>query len=251
MIAQLYERIGLDWKLRQTERSHSVTLKTSRLPLEPFRYYQYGERTVHLDGCVEVEAAYYSAPPLWIGRRGTCNGFACSIPRPANCCASRAAAIESTRTTGPSAPCSARYNYRRTEFSRSRYARSITYRELHADTASPQPSSSCPGPTHLYFPTVTGAGVFRFQAGSLLTVRITEGAVCADLTAGVGHLTVTYQITGGTGRFKSASGALTLTATLMPVLLNASNAPELLTNTGEFEETVFGVAIGEEGQDER
>jgi transposase len=33
------------------------------LPLEPFRYYQYGERTVHLDGCVEVEAAYYSAPP--------------------------------------------------------------------------------------------------------------------------------------------------------------------------------------------
>jgi len=27
------------------------------LPLEPFRYYQYGKRTVHLDGCVEVEAA--------------------------------------------------------------------------------------------------------------------------------------------------------------------------------------------------
>jgi transposase len=39
------------------------------LPLEPFRYYHYGERTVHLDGCVEVEAAYYSAPPRWIGRR--------------------------------------------------------------------------------------------------------------------------------------------------------------------------------------
>jgi hypothetical protein len=39
------------------------------LPLEPFRYYQYGERAVHLDGCVEVEAAYYSAPPDWIGRR--------------------------------------------------------------------------------------------------------------------------------------------------------------------------------------
>jgi transposase len=39
------------------------------LPLEPFRYYQCGERTVHLDGCVEVEAAYYGAPPGWIGRR--------------------------------------------------------------------------------------------------------------------------------------------------------------------------------------
>lgn len=39
------------------------------LPIEPFRYYQYGERTVHLDGCVEVEAAYYGAPPGWISRR--------------------------------------------------------------------------------------------------------------------------------------------------------------------------------------
>jgi transposase len=38
------------------------------LPLEPFRYYQFGERRVHLDGCVEVEAAYYSAPPRCIGR---------------------------------------------------------------------------------------------------------------------------------------------------------------------------------------
>jgi transposase len=38
------------------------------LPVEPFRYYQYGERTVHLDGCVEVEAAYYGAPPGWISR---------------------------------------------------------------------------------------------------------------------------------------------------------------------------------------
>jgi hypothetical protein len=38
------------------------------LPIEPFRYYQYGERVVHLDGCVEVEAAYYSTPPGWIGK---------------------------------------------------------------------------------------------------------------------------------------------------------------------------------------
>ena len=39
------------------------------LPVEPFRHYKYGDRTVHLDGCVEVEAAYYGAPPGWIGRR--------------------------------------------------------------------------------------------------------------------------------------------------------------------------------------
>jgi transposase len=39
------------------------------LPVEPFRYYRFGDRTVHLDGCVEVEAAYYGAPPGWIGQR--------------------------------------------------------------------------------------------------------------------------------------------------------------------------------------
>jgi transposase len=39
------------------------------LPLEPFRYYRFGTRTVHLDGCVEVEASYYSVPPGWISQR--------------------------------------------------------------------------------------------------------------------------------------------------------------------------------------
>jgi transposase len=38
------------------------------LPAYPFRYYQYGTRSVHLDGCVEVDRAYYHAPPGWIGR---------------------------------------------------------------------------------------------------------------------------------------------------------------------------------------
>jgi transposase len=38
------------------------------LPAEPFRYYQYGTRTVHLDGCVEVASAYYAPPPGWLGR---------------------------------------------------------------------------------------------------------------------------------------------------------------------------------------
>ena len=39
------------------------------LPTEPFRYYEYGTRSVHLDGCVEVASAYYSTPPGWIGQR--------------------------------------------------------------------------------------------------------------------------------------------------------------------------------------
>jgi hypothetical protein len=128
---------------------------------------------------------------------------------------------------------------------------SFTFRELHADIASPQPSSTCSGPTHLYFPTVTGAGVFRFQDGSLLTVKVPQGAICIDLSAGMAHLTETYQVTGGTGRFKGASGALMLTAMLIPVLFNASNGVELATMTGEFEGTVLGVARGEDGQDER
>jgi hypothetical protein len=37
-------------------------------PIEPFRHYQFGDRRVNLDGCVEVDAAYHSAPPGWIGR---------------------------------------------------------------------------------------------------------------------------------------------------------------------------------------
>jgi len=39
------------------------------LPVEPFRYYRFGDRTVHLNGCVEVDGAYYGAPPGWLGQR--------------------------------------------------------------------------------------------------------------------------------------------------------------------------------------
>jgi transposase len=88
------------------------------LPLEPFRYYQYRERSVHLDGCVEVEAAYYSAPPGWIGRKvqvqwdGKWCG--CSIRETANCCASTCvvsvAAIASKKKIVRSAPLSVLYN---------------------------------------------------------------------------------------------------------------------------------------------
>ena len=127
----------------------------------------------------------------------------------------------------------------------------FTVRNLRADTVSPQPSSTCsPGnaPPRLYFPSVAGAGVFRFQDGSLLTVRLTQGAACIDLTAGVGHFTEIYQITGGTGRFKGASGTLTLTDTVLPVLFDASNNPQFFSVTGEITGTVFGVAIGEEDE---
>lgn len=37
------------------------------LPLEPFGYYRFGIRPVHLNGHVEVEGAYYGPPPGYIG----------------------------------------------------------------------------------------------------------------------------------------------------------------------------------------
>lgn len=37
------------------------------LPTECFRYFEYGQRVVHTDGCVEVARAYYGVPPQWIG----------------------------------------------------------------------------------------------------------------------------------------------------------------------------------------
>ena len=60
-----------------------------------------------------------------------------------------------------------------------------------------------------------------------------------------------YQITGGTGRLKGAFGYLTLTATVVPVLFNASGGVVLATDTGEFKGTVFGVDIDTEGKDDR
>jgi hypothetical protein len=128
----------------------------------------------------------------------------------------------------------------------------FTFRNVSAETASPQqPSSTCSGPNKLYFLRVAGAGVFRFQDGSLLKVNLTQGFDCVDLAAQQGNCTMIFQITGGTGRFKDASGILTLTETVLPVLANASNSPVLFAATGEFTGTVFGVATEEEREDER
>ncbi len=39
------------------------------LPPTPFRYYQFGKRTVHINGCVEVDGSYYGPPPGHIGEQ--------------------------------------------------------------------------------------------------------------------------------------------------------------------------------------
>lgn len=116
---------------------------------------------------------------------------------------------------------------------------SFTFRKLRTDALAPQPSAACSGPSQVNIPVVAGGGVFRFEDGSLLTVVISEeGALCIDFDAGVAHLTESYQITGGTGRFKGASGTLALRATVRAALFSASGQAVLLTSTGELEGTV-------------
>ena len=114
----------------------------------------------------------------------------------------------------------------------------FTFRKLRTDETSPQAFGSCGNGFGPSIRVVAGGGVFRFEDGSLLTVTVTEGVLCVDLEHLVGHLTETYQITGGTGRFKGASGALQSAGRLKPVLFSASNAAVLLTNTGELKGTV-------------
>jgi hypothetical protein len=109
---------------------------------------------------------------------------------------------------------------------------------------------SCGGGFGPNFRVVAGGGVFRFEDGSLLTVQLTEGTACVDIADPahpVGRQFETYQITGGTGRFKHAAAScgvtagdctLQLTATRGVVLFDSSGAAKFFTFTGEFQGTV-------------
>ena len=126
---------------------------------------------------------------------------------------------------------------------------SFTFRDLRAAATVPQPSSTCVG---LFFPSVAGGGIFRFQDGSLLKVVLTGGGDCIDFVHGVGNCTLTFQIAGGTGRFQGVTGGvLTYTETALPVLFDALGIPVFFTETGDITGTVSGVAIGGQGQDEQ
>ena len=117
---------------------------------------------------------------------------------------------------------------------------SFTFRDLRAASTVPQTSSACAG---LFFPSVAGGGIFRFQDGSLLKVVITGGGDCLDPVHGMATCTLTFQITGGTGRFQGVTGGvLTYTETAVPVFFDGSGMfPGMTTETGDITGTISGV----------
>jgi hypothetical protein len=124
----------------------------------------------------------------------------------------------------------------------------FTLHMVRAVETDPDPSGTCPGATQVYFREPAGAGVFRFQDGSLLKVNLTQGSDCIDFVALQAHCTITFQITGGTGRFKDATGTLTFTETVKPVLADAYGMPVFFAATGAFTGTIskVGTATAEE-----
>ena len=72
---------------------------------------------------------------------------------------------------------------------------------------------------------------------------LTGGGDCIDFVANQAICTRIFQVTGGTGRFKNATGSFTLTMTVVPVLLDASNNPVFFSVTGDIKGTLSKVAF--------
>jgi hypothetical protein len=119
---------------------------------------------------------------------------------------------------------------------------SFSLRNVRAISTLLTPTSACPLPNKLHSTEPAAAGIFRFVDGSLLYVQVTQGDDCIDLVANDAHCTLIFQITGGTGRFKNASGTLTLTETAVPVLADSSSIPVYFAVTGKITGTVDGVS---------
>jgi hypothetical protein len=100
----------------------------------------------------------------------------------------------------------------------------FTLHEVAATTPSPT-SAGCAAPDlSAAFAFVKAAGVYRFQDGSLLTYELKSGTSCIDFTKGFASSALTHRITGGTGRFKNASGTLNVKVpTSYPILFDVTN----------------------------
>lgn len=129
---------------------------------------------------------------------------------------------------------------------------SFTLRLVSAGANSPSstPPASCSGPNKVYFPVDSGAGVFRFEDNSLLYVQVTPGGSdCIDFSVGHAICIRNLEINKGTGRFKNASGALTLTETVVPVLTDTSGQPVLFAASGAVKGMISGAIEEHDKQD--
>jgi hypothetical protein len=117
----------------------------------------------------------------------------------------------------------------------------FTLRNVRAISNVPGSSTTCSGSNQLFLPELAGGGVFRFGDGSLLELTLTEGGDCIDLTTGIATCNVTFKITGGTGRFKNASGNLTMIETVLTDISDALGNPALFAATGTITGDVKGV----------
>jgi len=95
---------------------------------------------------------------------------------------------------------------------------------------------------------MAGAGLFRFQDGSLLNVTLTQGGDCIDLVHMLAHCTWIFKVNGGTGSFQNASGTLTLNETALPVLADALGNPVFFSETGTLTGTISGMDTGDDSQ---
>jgi len=125
----------------------------------------------------------------------------------------------------------------------------LTARIVSTSMTSPQKSTTCSGPTKVYFPTVAGGGVLRYQDGGLLKLNLTGGGDCIDFAAGEALCTRILQVIGGTGRFTNAFGTVTLTMTVVPVLADGPTNPVFFAVTGGFTGIISGAATDPGPQD--
>jgi len=103
-------------------------------------------------------------------------------------------------------------------------------------------SSGCARADELFLTELAGGGVFRFHDGSLLNVTLEQGEDCINLTTGLAHCTLIFRVTGGTGRFRYASGELTMREIANAVLFDALGNPLIFDATGDFAGKVSGIA---------
>ena len=120
---------------------------------------------------------------------------------------------------------------------------SFSFRLIKASAVAPQPSTTCSG---VFFPNTAGGGLFRFEDGSLLYVTLTGGGDCIDFVQMMATCTLTFKVNGGAGRFKNASGVLTLFETAVPILFDHLQTPVFFSETGGLTGMISGVANDEE-----